>query len=117
MATTAAARRTADKAAFTAQGAAAWIKCRAKDGRPFAYGVPSASQPGLYHLVNLTRCDCPSFAHRGDCYHRQAVVLAVARIRTAQQPAAAVPARPVAQQHQADRVALYNRIHAEELVA
>jgi hypothetical protein len=73
----------ADRARFVAAGANGWLKVRSKDGRKF-YGVPSQSQPGRYFLTDTRTCDCPSYRWTGDCKHRQAVVLWVARVRAQQ---------------------------------
>jgi hypothetical protein len=62
-----------------------WLKVRdRRTGRPVAYGVPSASMPGVWHLTNGRSCTCPDAQRRGQwCYHARAVTLHVERIRAA----------------------------------
>jgi hypothetical protein len=80
MATTSIDRRD-DKARFLLASAGQWLKVRAKDGRPLAYGIPSATRPGLVHLANSTRCTCEDSQWGNRCYHSRAVALHVARVR------------------------------------
>jgi hypothetical protein len=61
--------------------AGSWLKTavRLPDGRMVkAYGIESASEPGVYRLVNLRQCSCPDFQYRQDghdfrCAHMRAV--------------------------------------------
>ena len=74
-----------DKARFLLATAGQWIKVRDRaTGRPLAYGIPSASRPGLVHLANSTRCTCEDSQWGNRCYHSRAVALHVARIRAEQ---------------------------------
>jgi hypothetical protein len=67
------------KALEIAVNAGQWIKVRGKDGQPFAFGVPSQTEPGRYYLVNTRQCECNDFRRRGQpCKHITAVVLHVA---------------------------------------
>ena len=70
-----------DEARFLLASAGQWLKVRAKDGRPLAYGIPSATRPGLVHLANSTRCTCEDSQWGNRCYHSRAVALHVARVR------------------------------------
>ena len=74
-----------DKARFVLTSAGQWLKVRTRDGRPLAYGVPSASRPALVHLVTPTRCTCEDSQQGHHCYHSRAVALHVARVRAEQQ--------------------------------
>ena len=67
--------RTQRKVQELVQGNAAWCRCRSKEtGKIIAYGVPSESTPGKYHLCNpVTGCDCRSYQERGWCSHHAAV--------------------------------------------
>jgi hypothetical protein len=56
MTTTSATDRRDDKARFLLASAGQWLRVRTKDGRPLAYGIPSATRPGLVHLANSNRC-------------------------------------------------------------
>jgi hypothetical protein len=77
------------RAARLARTGASWIRVRSKlTGRPLALGVPSQSQPGLYHMVDLKSCDCKGFKHYGRCVHLAAAKLYVAQLK-AQKGAAA----------------------------
>jgi uncharacterized Zn finger protein len=73
-----------DKARVFLGSAGQWLKVRTKDGRPLAYGIPSASRPGLVHLANSSRCTCEDSQRGHHCYHSRAVALHVARIRAEQ---------------------------------
>src|ERR671936_2490849 len=73
-----------DKVRFVLASAGQWLKVRTKDGRPLAYGVPSASRPGLVHLATPTRCACEDSQWGHRCYHSRAVALHVARVRAEQ---------------------------------
>src|SRR5438132_1295807 len=66
-----------DKARFLLASAGQWLKVRTKDGRPLAYGIPSASRPGVVHLANATRCTCEDSQWGHHCYHSRAVALAM----------------------------------------
>jgi hypothetical protein len=69
----------AGKALQIAAGAGQWIKCRTKDGQPFAFGVPSQRKAGIYYLVTTERCQCVDFKRRGQpCKHIAAVAIFVA---------------------------------------
>jgi hypothetical protein len=70
-----------------AAGASSWLKCRTKDGQRKAYGVPSRSKPGVYHLVDNQSCDCQDAQrHPGQaCMHVLAVRLHC-ELTKAQQP-------------------------------
>ena len=83
-ATTAPDQRRDDKARFVLASAGQWLKVRTKAGRPLAYGIPSASRPGLVHLANSTLCTCEDSQRGHHCYHSRAVALHVARIRAEQ---------------------------------
>jgi hypothetical protein len=52
------------KAQLLAAGARRWLRCYLHDGRK-AFGVPSQSTPGLYHLADLRTCTCPDAFRRG----------------------------------------------------
>lgn len=59
-----------------------WAKCRVRmqDGRTVKmYGIPSASDPGVYRLANKRFCNCPDFIYRQPqlCAHIRAVRLYV----------------------------------------
>ena len=69
-----------DKARFLLTSAGQWLKVRTKGGRPLAYGIPSATRPGLAHLANSTRCTCEDSQWGNHCYHSRAVALHVARL-------------------------------------
>ena len=81
MTTTTTTDRRDDKARFVLASAGQWLKVRTKDGRPLAYGIPSATRPGLVHLANSTRCTCEDSQWGRHCYHSRAVALHVARVR------------------------------------
>lgn len=60
------------------QGARGWTKGTVKIpgvGTRKVYGVPSESEPDLYHLVNQRQCSCPDFQNRQPvlCSHIRAV--------------------------------------------
>lgn len=58
-----------------------WIKCvRRQNGRR-AYGVPSRSVAGLWHLVTLEFCTCKGFRFQGRCSHLEAVIAFVNQVR------------------------------------
>lgn len=60
---------------MTTKTGAQWIKTRDRTtGRPLAVAIPSASQPGKYHLVTRRTCDCLGFQHRGRCRHHDALL-------------------------------------------
>ena len=61
-----------------------WLKVRDQRGRALAYGVPSATRPGLYHFANSTQCTCPAGQHGRRCWHTAAVGQHVAAVRTQQ---------------------------------
>ena len=69
-----------DKARFLLASAGQWLKVRTKDRRPLAYGIPSATRPGLVHLADSTRCTCEDSQWGNCCYHSRAVALHVARV-------------------------------------
>jgi hypothetical protein len=73
-----------DKARFLLASAGQWLKVRTKDGRPLAYGIPSATRPGLVHLAKASRCTCEDSQWGHHCYHSRAVALHVARVRAEQ---------------------------------
>jgi uncharacterized Zn finger protein len=51
-----------------------WFKVRSRQtGKVVAVAIPSASRANLWHMVTFTSCDCPAFAHQGDCFHRLAL--------------------------------------------
>jgi len=60
------------------------IKVRDQGGRALAYGVPSATRPGLYHFANSTQCTCPAGQRGQRCWHTAAVGQHVAAVRTQQ---------------------------------
>ena len=74
-------QRRDDKARFLLATSGQWLRVRTKDGRPLAYGIESASRPGLVHLSNGRTCTCEDSRRGHDCYHRRAVRLHVARVR------------------------------------
>lgn len=41
-----------------------WQQGHTKDGRPF-FGIPSCSEPGLFHMVDQRECTCQDFKRRG----------------------------------------------------
>lgn len=66
---------------------ASWIRCRDKQGKPLAFGIQSATQPGLFHMVGTTFCDCLGFQNTGDCYHSAAIRIRVRECKAAKQQA------------------------------
>lgn len=64
-----------DQARFIVQRASGWIKIRTKDGRPLAYGIPSSTRPGLFHLADTRRCTCKDAEYGHWCFHSRAVAL------------------------------------------
>ena len=85
-------QRRDDKARFLLASAGQWLKVRTKDGRPLAYGIPSATRPGLVHLATATRCTCEDSQWGHHCYHSRAVALHVARVRAEQAREGVTPA-------------------------
>lgn len=59
---------------------------------PNMWRVPSDTEPGGYRTVAYSTrfeaysCDCPSFTHRGDCRHVQAVSISIQGRVTANTP-------------------------------
>jgi hypothetical protein len=59
-----------------------WLKVRDAAGRAVAYGIPSASTIGQYHLATARECTCPDHARFGHhCWHSRAVAMHVAATR------------------------------------
>jgi predicted nucleic acid-binding Zn finger protein len=75
------------KAVAIAADAGQWLKCRSNDGRK-AYGIPSSTGRGAYHLATRTSCTCKDFLYgRGrDCKHVLAVQLHVALVAEQRAP-------------------------------
>ena len=74
------------KALAALEHAGQWLKVRDQSGRAVAYGIPSATTPGLYHFANSTQCTCPDHARFGNhCWHSRAVALHVAAVRASEQ--------------------------------
>lgn len=73
--------RRIERAATIADTAGQWLKVRTRDGRK-AYGIPSQSVPGLYHLTTARTCTCRDFQRRQRaCKHVLSLRMHVARIR------------------------------------
>lgn len=69
------------KAIEISAGAAGWLKCRLASGGK-AFGVPSQTHDGVYHLVNSTSCTCFDFVRHGKpCKHVEAVLIHCALVR------------------------------------
>lgn len=101
------------KAALLATTAGQWIKTTTKNGVRF-YGVPSATQPGHYHLANLHACSCPDFQRRQQpCKHVQAVRLYVEAVRSEQACRANVVDITDERAKRAALVARYESIYGE----
>lgn len=66
------------KALAAIQNAGQWAKIRDASGTALAYGIPSATQPGLFHFANASQCSCPDFQHGHRCWHSRAVALHLA---------------------------------------
>ena len=65
-----------------------WIRTTDnKTGRPIFVAVPSATVPGLYHLVSSAGCDCKGFSYRRTCRHWRAVQAETLKV-AASKPAA-----------------------------
>ncbi len=72
----------ADKAEMLLVNAQAWLRCRdPKTGRRVAYGVPSLSVPGKFHLTDGTRCDCLAGQAGRVCCHALAAAAYIAERR------------------------------------
>ncbi len=78
------------KALAVLETADRWLKIRRKsDGAKF-YVVPGSN--GRVYWTNLQECSCPDFLHRGgECKHRLAVALHVARVNAEPKPKARKP--------------------------
>jgi hypothetical protein len=50
------------KALLIASTANQWIRCRTKDGRPLAFGVPSQRDPNRFYLVTTQAANAPTSA-------------------------------------------------------
>lgn len=61
-----------------------WLKVRGSDGRALAYGIESATTPGVYHFANSTQCTCPAGQNHRRCWHTTAVSMHVASLRAQQ---------------------------------
>ena len=71
-----------DKARFALASERQWLRVRDRQtGRLLAYGLPSASRPGLYHFARPDRCTCEDSQRGHRCYHQRAAALYVARAR------------------------------------
>jgi hypothetical protein len=82
------------KALASLERAGQWLKVRDANGRAIAYGIPSATTPGLYHFANSTQCTCPDHARFGNhCWHSRAVAMHVVALRI--QPMRSKSERPV----------------------
>jgi len=58
-----------------------WLRVWLRSGRR-AYGVPSRSRPGLWHVVTWDRCSCEAFKFgQGNCWHIEQVRSFVATVR------------------------------------
>lgn len=70
------------RAAHLARQHSSWIRCYSKlTSRPVAFGVPSQTQPGVYHLANTRDCSCIGFQTHGHCVHQLAVKIRVAECK------------------------------------
>src|SRR2546430_482412 len=80
------------KAVAIADQAGQWLKCRAKDGRGKAYGVPSQRTPGRYYLTTQTSCTCEDAKRHASaiCKHSLAVQIHCARVAGKPMPASDV---------------------------
>jgi len=69
------------KAVALAADSGQWLKCRDHHGRK-AYGIPSSTGRGAYHLATRTSCTCKDFryGHGRRCKHVLAVELHVALV-------------------------------------
>ena len=73
-----------DMAALLGSDPGQWLKVRDASGRSLAYGIPSASTPGLYYFANARECTCPAGQHGRRCWHVDAVERHVAGVRARQ---------------------------------
>ncbi len=72
------------KALVALKNAGQWLKVRGADGQALAYGIESASRPGLYHFANSSQCTCEDAQHGHLCWHSRAVAMHVAVVRCQQ---------------------------------
>jgi len=72
--------RTAKAVAALAR-AGQWLKVRDASGRALAYGIESASRPGVYHFATARQCTCEDAQRGHHCWHARAVSLHLAALR------------------------------------
>jgi hypothetical protein len=60
-----------------------WLRIRAKDGRPLAFGMTSTRDPSHVYLVRPDACTCPDSVRGHRCKHRRACTAYVQRRRAA----------------------------------
>ena len=78
-------QRRDDKARFALANHAQWLRVRdRRTGRVVAYGFPSVSRPGTYHLATPSRCTCDDAQWGHRCYHQRAAALYVEQARAQQ---------------------------------
>lgn len=62
---------------LVSRATAAWISCTTRDGE-VAFGIPSQTQVGVYHIATADSCTCKDATYRsGPCKHVRAVRLAL----------------------------------------
>src|SRR5919109_5491632 len=72
-----------EKARFALANSRQWLRIRDRaTGRVIAYGLPSVSRPGTFHLATPSRCTCEDAQWGHRCYHQRAAALYVAQART-----------------------------------
>jgi len=71
-----------DKARFALAHNSQWLRVRDRaTGRVVAYGFPSVSRPGTYHLATPGCCTCEDAQWGQRCYHQRAAALYVEQAR------------------------------------
>lgn len=73
------------KALAAVREAGQWAKVRDASGKALAYGVPSATRPGMFHFATATQCTCKDHEHGHHCYHSRAVGLHLALTKSQRQ--------------------------------
>lgn len=62
---------------LVSRATSAWIPCTTRDGGT-AFGIPSQTHTGVYHIATADSCTCKDATYRsGPCKHVRAVRLAV----------------------------------------